>query len=154
MLAHVRDVSGCDPTYGASAVPARGLANCSRAALGIDPAGMTTGLPGVWLSLAVERVQRPLRPAGNDPPKSEARPEAEWWRSRLNESRGGAPKGERIPLDAQPHPYDAAKGRLRLSALRLPSFPGGLFDMVDKTKWMKLARKARRENDDSYPPPR
>jgi hypothetical protein len=36
---------------------ARGFALRSRAALGIDPAGMTTGLPGVWLSLAVERVQ-------------------------------------------------------------------------------------------------
>ena len=29
----------------------------SRAASGIDPAGITTGLPGVWLNLAAERVQ-------------------------------------------------------------------------------------------------
>jgi hypothetical protein len=35
-LAHVRDVSGCDPTYGASAVPAGGLANRARAASGIS----------------------------------------------------------------------------------------------------------------------
>ena len=68
---------------------------------------------------------------------------------RLNESRGGAPKGERASQSALPHPYDAAKGRLRLSALRLPSFPGGLFDMVDKTKWWtKLGRKARREDEE------
>ena len=47
------------------------------------------------------------------------------------ESRGGAPKGERVPLDARRgdgwmggnarHP-DAANGWMRLSALRLPSF--------------------------------
>jgi hypothetical protein len=86
---------------GARAVPAGGFATCSRAALGIDPAGTKTGLPGVWLSLAAERVQRPLRPAGNDPPKSEARPKAEGWRSRHTESRGGAPKGERAPLSTR-----------------------------------------------------
>ena len=98
-------------------MPAGGLANRTRAALGIDPAGMMTGLPGVWLSLAAERVQRPLRPRGNDPPKSEARPEAEGWRSRLTESRGGAPKGERAPPSTQRHPLDAAKWKVRLSAL-------------------------------------
>src|ERR1700722_18109043 len=46
--------------------------------------------------------------------------------------RGGAPKGERVPLDALPRPEAPAdgnirrcgadSGRLRLSALRLPSF--------------------------------
>ena len=67
---------------------------------------------------------------------------------RLNESRGGAPKGERASQSALPHPHDAATGRLRLSALRLPSFPGGLFDRLDKTRWTKLGRKPRRENEE------
>jgi len=36
--------SGCDPEGGVSAVPAGGLVNRSRAALGRRPAGMMTGL--------------------------------------------------------------------------------------------------------------
>ena len=32
----------------------------SRAASGIDPAGITTGLPGVWLNVAVERASSPF----------------------------------------------------------------------------------------------
>jgi len=115
-LAHVKGpaAEACRGT-GAGAVPAGGFATCSRAALGIDPAGTKTGLPGVWLSLAAARVRKPaIRLArdemgrGNEPPKSEARPEAEGWRTRLTESRGGAPKGERIPLDALRHPSGAA----------------------------------------------
>ena len=35
------------------------FAVCSRAASGIDPAGMMTGLPGVWLNLAAERASSP-----------------------------------------------------------------------------------------------
>jgi hypothetical protein len=57
-------------------VPAGDLANRSRAALGIDPAGITTGLPGVWLNSAVERASSPLFIRCQ-----EARPEAEGWRS-------------------------------------------------------------------------
>jgi hypothetical protein len=41
---------------------------------------------------------------------------------RLNESRCGAPKGERAAISAQPHPSDAAIGWMRLSALRFPFF--------------------------------
>jgi len=37
------------PECGAGAAPARGFAIRSRAASGIGPAGITTGLPGVWL---------------------------------------------------------------------------------------------------------
>ena len=48
----VRDVSGCDPTYGASAVPAGGLANFPRAALGIMPPGIS-GRP--WVPLDWDR---------------------------------------------------------------------------------------------------
>ena len=71
--------------------------------------------PGVWLHATMRRALRSLL-------CPEARPEAEWWRSRHNESRGGAPKGERAPLSTQPHPSDAAIGWMRLSALRFPSF--------------------------------
>jgi len=31
--------------------------------LGIDPTGMTTGLPGVWLNLAAERASSPTSSA-------------------------------------------------------------------------------------------
>jgi hypothetical protein len=47
-LAHIGDVSGCDPTYGASAVPAGGLANLPRAALGIMPPVIMAGRGCHW----------------------------------------------------------------------------------------------------------
>src|SRR5579863_8261689 len=45
-LAHRRAHSGCDLEGGASAVPAGGLANRARAALGISHAGTTAGAGG------------------------------------------------------------------------------------------------------------
>src|SRR5579863_1370595 len=45
-LAHRRVHSGCDLEGGASAVPAGGLADRSRAALGISHAGTTAGAGG------------------------------------------------------------------------------------------------------------
>ena len=68
------------PDCGAGAAPARGFAIRSRAVLGIVPAGITTGLPGVWLTWLAERIESPqghfYRSANR-----EARPGAEWWRS-------------------------------------------------------------------------
>ena len=37
---------------------------------------------------------------------------------RCRKRRGGTPTGERVPLDAQPHPLDAAS----LKQMRLPAF--------------------------------
>ena len=51
-----RDVSGCDPTYGASAVPAGGLANRTRAVSGIMQAGITTGRWGAATGLGQARA--------------------------------------------------------------------------------------------------
>ena len=47
---------GCDPEGGAGAVPARGLANRSRAASGIMSAGITTGARGASAGLGQESV--------------------------------------------------------------------------------------------------
>jgi hypothetical protein len=48
--AHRRAHSGCDLEGGAGAVPAGGLANCSRAAPGHRSTGTTTGLRGARLT--------------------------------------------------------------------------------------------------------
>ena len=99
-----RDVSGCDPTYGAGAAPACGFALRSRAASGIDPAGMTTGLPGVWLSLAAERVRKPawteVRAEVTIRQRAKRGPKLSSGASH-NKSRGGAPKGERADRKAR-----------------------------------------------------
>jgi hypothetical protein len=58
-LAHRRALSGGMPECGASAAPAGGFAVRSRAVLGIVPAGITTGLPGVWLTWPAERIESP-----------------------------------------------------------------------------------------------
>ena len=63
------------PECGAGAVPAGGFAVRSRAALGIVPAGITTGLrgarcTGVGEGLKPVKIRR----------FQEARPGAEWWR--------------------------------------------------------------------------
>jgi hypothetical protein len=63
------------PECGAGAAPAGGFANCSRAASGIEPTGTTTGPPGAGLT---GRCSEPLARLRDQ----EARPEAEWWRSR------------------------------------------------------------------------
>jgi hypothetical protein len=75
---------------GAGAAPAGGFAIRSRAVLGIVPAGITTGLPGVWLTWPAEKVESPqgLKPQGLKPDgyfygsaDRKARPGAERWRS-------------------------------------------------------------------------
>jgi hypothetical protein len=79
-------------------VPARGLANRSRAASGPRSSGTMTGLRGARCT-----------GAGEGPPVctrrfQETRPGAELRGQSLGERRGGAPKGERVPLDARPRP--------------------------------------------------
>jgi hypothetical protein len=78
-------------------VPARGFASRSRAALGPHSSGTMTGLRGARCT-----------GAGEGPPVctrrfQETRPGAE-LEGNLGESRGGAPRGERVPLDARPRP--------------------------------------------------
>jgi hypothetical protein len=68
---------------------------------------------------------------------------------RHNESRGGAPKGERAPPSTQPHPPDAAIGWMRLSALRFPFFVEVFGSGVTWTRAQK-----RDENAIVHPPPR
>ena len=89
--------SGCDLRCGAGAVPARGLANRSRAALGPRSSGTMTGPRGARCTGAGEG------PPGRTRRFQETRPGAE-LEGNLGENRGGAPKGERVPLDARPRP--------------------------------------------------
>jgi hypothetical protein len=76
----------------------------SRAASGIDPAGITTGLPGVWLSLAVERVQSPTYGAEVTIRQRAKRGPKLSGGASHHESRGGAPRGERAPPSTLRHP--------------------------------------------------
>jgi hypothetical protein len=67
-FAHRGAHSGCDPDCGASAVPACGLANRSRAASGIMSAGITTGARGASAGLGqasagnARKLPRPRKP--------------------------------------------------------------------------------------------
>jgi hypothetical protein len=42
---------------------------------------------------------------------------------RCRKRRGGTPEGERVPLDARSHPYDAAHCNMRLPAFRFLYLP-------------------------------
>ena len=86
------------PTDGAGAVPAGGGSSLPLpGGPGIDPAGITTGARGASLkrdakggnACALHRVKR-----GLDRASAHGR----------GERRGGAPKGERVPLNARPRP--------------------------------------------------
>jgi len=84
------------PTDGAGAVPAGGGSSLPLpGGPGIDPAGITTGARGASLkrgagnACALHRVKR-----GLDRTSAHGR----------GERRGGAPKGERVPLNARPRP--------------------------------------------------
>jgi hypothetical protein len=116
-------------------VPARGLANRTRAASGIMQTGTTTGpggaFPGLGLAgagnarLGTRGLFLPVEEAVQDrtsrlvprKPGLKLRPRAE----RPNgKSRGGTPTGERVPLDARPCALARHHEILRLSAFRLP----------------------------------
>jgi hypothetical protein len=104
-------------------VPAGGLANRSRAALGIGPAGITTGLPGVWLNSAAERASSPLPSAVRKRgPKLRG-----GVRSPNREPRWSAERRARRSQGALPHPYRCGHGWMRLSALRFPFLRVRLF---------------------------
>jgi hypothetical protein len=82
---------------GASAVPARGLANRSRAALGHRSAGMTTGLRGARSVDSRQATTGNTRRAGSQETREL---ELSQRRMRSGECRGGAPKGERLAIRA------------------------------------------------------
>jgi hypothetical protein len=86
------------PEYGAKAVPARGFAVRSRAASGPRSSGTMTGPRGTRCTGAGEGPSVCTRRF------QETRPEVEPRGKRLGECRGGAPRGERVPLDARPRP--------------------------------------------------
>jgi hypothetical protein len=132
------------PTDGVGAVPAGGGSSLPLSGgPGIDPAGITTGARGASLkrdakgagnACALHCVKR-----GLDRASAHGR----------SKRRGGAPKGERVPLDARLRPKrirvatsDAWRGptrQLRLPALRLPSFSS----LRRKNSWLWSASLGR-----------
>jgi hypothetical protein len=93
-------------------VPARGLANRSRAASGITSAGITTGAQGASAGLGQDNAGSARRTGSQ-----ETWPGVEKPRPRnLGQNRGGAPRGERVPQDARPSPEAQMDGNIRCVA--------------------------------------
>jgi hypothetical protein len=131
------------PTDGAGAVPAGGGSSLPLpGGPGIDPAGITTGARGASLERdakgagnagALYRVKRGLdRASANGRSKR----------------RGGAPKGERVPLDARPRPKrvwvatsDAWRGPT--GQLRLFGAPPPFIFLEAKDLWLWSAKLGR-----------
>jgi hypothetical protein len=90
------------PQYGASAVPARGLATRSRAASGLPPD------PALRPVCEKHRWTVAGRFAGNARLKAPAREARNWSRvvafGRLSQNRGGAPIDVRLAIQARPWP--------------------------------------------------
>ena len=100
---NVRGRQPVTPTDGVGAVPAGGGSSLPLSGgPGIDPAGITTGARGASLKRgALHRVKR-----GPDRASAHGR----------GERRGGAPKGERVPLNARPSPEAQLDGNIRCVA--------------------------------------
>ena len=132
------------PTDGVGAVPAGGGSSLPLSGgPGIDPAGITTGARGASLkrdakvrgnSFALHRVKR-----GLDRTSAHGR----------GERRGGAPKGERVPLNARPRPKrirvaTSAAWRGPTGQLRLFGAPPPFIFLRRKNSWLWSANLGRR----------
>ncbi len=128
-LARRRALSRCDPESGASAVPAGGFANRSRAAPGPRSTGMTTGLRGARLTEDRPKRVTPatpgLRKRGTG---AEPKVDASALASAAAERREASdPRWGRVRARALSggNVCGADNWLVRLSALRLPSLLDG-----------------------------
>jgi hypothetical protein len=129
-LAHRRGVAGDGRLTGRVRFLRAGLVILLPGGPGIDSSGITTGARGAPLRAPV-MVRVTPAPAR----RRETRPGLSRGINLRGQNRGGAPKGERACAKPAAAPEalsggnacecGAAKGRLRLSALRLPSFCSG-----------------------------
>ena len=126
----LRDVSGCDPRYGASTVPAGGF-GVIPGRLGHQPpasvAGraVRTGLGQVGVGCSLSRANRGGRVPGSHGLKLDGSVP-----TLPGKHRGGTPTGERGRKRALPRPQGAEVGSTRLSAFRFPFFRSSVFSIV------------------------